>query len=93
MKYYFHVRDGEQVIPDREGSELPDLVAARAEAWSSACDFAIDSLRGGAAVNGRRIEIADGSGVVLESMLVRDVTLPAHERPEHRRPACVLPDC
>ena len=75
MRYFFHVRDGERVIPDREGSELPDFKSARAEAQSSARDFAIDSLRGGAAVNGRRIEIADDSGVVLESMLVRDVTL------------------
>ena len=78
MRFYFHIRDGEQIIPDLEGSELPNLAAALAEARHSARDFCIDSLRGGAMVNGRRIEIADGAGTVLETMLVRDVTAIKH---------------
>jgi hypothetical protein len=78
MRYYFHVRDGECLIPDREGSELPNLNAARDEAWLSARDFAIDSLRGGAAVNGRQIEITDEAGLVLATLPVRDVTQPLH---------------
>ena len=31
-RYYFHIRDGNNLIRDEEGIELPSLEAARAEA-------------------------------------------------------------
>jgi hypothetical protein len=36
-RYYFHVRDGDDLRKDPEGIELPDLEAARAKAVSLAC--------------------------------------------------------
>ncbi len=36
-RYYFHIRDGNNLIRDEEGTELPSLEAARAEAiWVTA---------------------------------------------------------
>jgi hypothetical protein len=29
-RYFFHIRDGDRIIEDLEGSELPDLAAAEA---------------------------------------------------------------
>jgi len=75
MRYFFHIRDGIYVIPDEEGSELPDMQAARHEAHLTARDFAMDSLRQNLPANGRAIEISDGDGTVLETLFVRDAFL------------------
>jgi hypothetical protein len=47
MRYFFNVRDRRGLIRDKEGSELPDLAAARIEAWLSARDFAMEDLKRG----------------------------------------------
>jgi hypothetical protein len=68
LRYFFHVRDGQGVITDDEGSELPDIIAARKEARESAKDFLVDALQGGPSILNRRIEIADAAGEVLETL-------------------------
>lgn len=73
MRYFFHIRSEDGVICDEEGSELPDIDAARTEARLSAREFAMDDLRRGVPVAPRRIEIADDSGQVLSMLPVRDV--------------------
>jgi len=76
MRYYFHVREQERLIRDREGSELHDIVAARIEAWANARDFAIDDLRGGQRIGERHIEITDREGTVLDCVSVTDAVAP-----------------
>jgi hypothetical protein len=71
--YYFHVRDGELLLEDKDGTDLPDLEAAFAEAREAAREIAADSLKSNEAIDGRRIEIADGSGKVLGDITVREV--------------------
>ena len=66
MRYHFHIRDAEGLIPDEEGSELASLEAARAEARASAQDLVANDLRGGRTTPQRRIEIADARGTVLD---------------------------
>ncbi|HWF64548.1 MAG TPA: hypothetical protein VN685_08060 [Rhizomicrobium sp.] len=73
MRYFFHIRDEGGLIMDREGTELPDIDAARKEARLSARDFAMDDLRGGRRVAERRIEITDGEGLMLEALQARDI--------------------
>ena len=38
-RYFFHVRDGDELILDHEGLELPDLeeCSTNAEVWSGRC--------------------------------------------------------
>ena len=73
MRYFFHIRSDDGLIRDEEGTELPDIDAARSEARLSARDFAMDDLRRGVPVVPRRIEIADDCGQVLGMLPVRDV--------------------
>jgi hypothetical protein len=73
MRYFFNVRDGEELVCDKEGSELPNLEAARQEARMSARDFAVDDLRAGHPVAARQIEITDSAGHMLETMQTRAV--------------------
>ena len=71
MLYHFHIRDHGDLIRDEEGSELPDMAAAQAEARASSCDLLIEELKSGIAIPGRSIEITDTDGKLLESMPVR----------------------
>lgn len=65
IRYYFHIRDGWDVIPDEEGMELPTLGAARTEAYASADDLARAAIQDGTSVAAMAIQIADHAGNIL----------------------------
>jgi hypothetical protein len=73
LRYHFHIRDADGLIADDEGSELPDLAAAREEAQASARDLVIEELKQGALVQERQIEITAPDGTVLERITVQDI--------------------
>jgi hypothetical protein len=72
-KFHFNIRDDQGLIPDEEGMELPDLAAARTEASEGAREILADALRFHREVDGKRIEIADERGEVIETLKVRDL--------------------
>jgi hypothetical protein len=45
MRCYFDVRDGDQLVQDEEGTELPNLDLAAEEASKALGDLARDALR------------------------------------------------
>jgi hypothetical protein len=65
LRYYFHIRDGWNVIPDEEGMELPNFDAARTEAYASADDLSRAAIRDGSNVSACAIEITDDVGNIL----------------------------
>jgi len=46
-RYYRHIRQGDRLIEDPEGIELPDLDAARAEAFDGVRDLLGEAIRQG----------------------------------------------
>jgi predicted O-methyltransferase YrrM len=64
-RYFLHIRDGDELIPDEEGSDLPDLDAAREEAIQGARDILAEKIRTGDPLDGEKIEICDAQGHVL----------------------------
>jgi hypothetical protein len=75
-KYFFNVRGADGVvIRDREGQELPDLDAARAEAVSSNREMLGERLLHGGALGPRQIEIMDESGRILSTISAQDVLM------------------
>ncbi|WP_134499057.1 DUF6894 family protein [Microvirga pakistanensis] len=46
-RYYRHIRQGDQLIQDPDGIELPDLDAARGEALEGIRDILADAIRRG----------------------------------------------
>jgi hypothetical protein len=70
-RYFFHVRDGDDLIRDEEGTELPDPQAAKAEAMASARDLAMDEIRSKNRVGGRKIEIVGEFGETIQTLPVR----------------------
>jgi hypothetical protein len=71
--FYFNIRDDQDLICDEEGMELPNLDAAREEAQEGARQLLLDALRAHREVNGKKIEIANESGFVIEAIKVRDL--------------------
>lgn len=71
--YYLNLRDGDVLIEDPEGSELPDLQAAHEEAVVAAREILSEKLKSGLILDGQSIEICDGSGAILEVVSFRSV--------------------
>jgi 1-acyl-sn-glycerol-3-phosphate acyltransferase len=46
-RFYFHLRDGDKLVLDPEGTDLPDLDAAKREALLAARDILSDAIKAG----------------------------------------------
>jgi len=64
-RYYFHIIDGSQLIPDDEGMELPSLEAAWDEANMSVADLERASIQSGTALGASGVEFTDEDGNLL----------------------------
>jgi hypothetical protein len=78
--YFFHLRDGVDVLLDPEGCELPDLAAIVARTLVTA-----RSILGAEALEGRiafnmRLDVEDEAGAIVHSLPFADavVIVPAH---------------
>ena len=75
-RYHFRVHDEWGEAPDDQGTDLPDLDAARLHAIAGARSLMSHSVLAGILDFGARIDIEDGDGNVLTSICYRDaVTL------------------
>src|SRR3954449_6400944 len=46
-RFYFHIRDGDQLIPDEEGQDLPDTSEALREATLAARQLLAEAIKSG----------------------------------------------
>lgn len=74
-RFFFHVRDGAGLSRDLEGQELADEAAARREAVNSNREMLGERLLHGGALDHRRIEIADESGRIVDTVGAEEVLL------------------
>jgi hypothetical protein len=79
-RFFFHLSRGDAVIPDDEGSDLPDVSSAVREAQLVACDLIADALRSGKDEVPSAVIIADEAGrsigtVALSTVLPRSLRL------------------
>ncbi|MBR1173377.1 hypothetical protein JQ617_05375 [Bradyrhizobium sp. KB893862 SZCCT0404] len=68
-RFYFDLRDEEELALDEEGLELSGLRAAQAEAAKSLADMARDAACAPDSMSGRHrmaIEVRDASGPVMQ---------------------------
>jgi hypothetical protein len=71
-RYYYHLYNDITAI-DEEGQEHPNLAVAHQRAIAIAREMAAEAVRNGHLVLHHRIELADESGSVLETVNFRDV--------------------
>lgn len=73
--YYFHLRDGVDVLLDPEGCELPDLGVAEARALASARSIlSADALEGLLKLD-MRIDVEDSAGDIVHSLEFQDAVV------------------
>lgn len=68
MRFFFHQQTKGGLIVDPDGSELPDIEAARAEAVASARQLWAAAIIAGADLPVQSFEIADQAGHLLLSV-------------------------
>ena len=71
-RYYLHLRQGQTLHRDPEGAEFVDLEEARGEAVRSARELVAAAVLENEPVRGQ-MEVADGEGQILATILLRDV--------------------
>ncbi|WP_442981361.1 DUF6894 family protein [Rhizobium sp. S152] len=74
-KYYFDIRSGSSLKQDPDGSDLPDIHAARAEGLLSARELVAEHIRCGEAIGGKALEIRDARGHVLHTFPLASVII------------------
>lgn len=72
-RYYLHIRDGEQLIRDTEGIDLPGVVSAKGEAEDAAREILAAKVKAGDIIDGQEFEICDAWGNRLLSVPFRSV--------------------
>ncbi|MBB4367298.1 hypothetical protein GGD63_000067 [Bradyrhizobium sp. cir1] len=80
-RYYFDLRDDDELALDEEGLELSGLRAAQVEAAKSLADMARDEACSSAPVNGTRhmaIEVRDAGGPVMQVRFTFEVETLKH---------------
>jgi hypothetical protein len=65
-RYYFHLKDGDEMIPDEDGTELQDVAAATREALRSARELLADAIKAGKPKIYDAFVIADEAGRTVE---------------------------
>jgi hypothetical protein len=72
-KYYLHLRNGDTVIKDPDGTELVDLHAARREAVAAGREILAERVRTGQVIDRETLEICDEAGNLLAEVILRDL--------------------
>jgi|EndMetStandDraft_5_1072996.scaffolds.fasta_scaffold463168_1 uncharacterized protein DUF6894 len=61
-RYFFHIKDGAELIQDPEGSELATMADARSQALKSARELWADAIKSGRPLGADAVVIADDHG-------------------------------
>ncbi len=72
-RYYFHLVDGYDVIPDEVGLDVADLTQAHVEASRVLCEFRRACAATAAASRDWCVEVADASGAVALRIDLREL--------------------
>jgi len=72
-RFYFHLRAGDELLPDDQGIDLPDVSAARQEAVLAAREILAEAIRSGRPKIPDAFVIADEAGRALDTILLAAV--------------------
>jgi Domain of unknown function (DUF6894) len=80
QRYYFDMREGDDILPDDEGLELGSLEAVQEEAARSLADMARDAIRKHSGAESHReiaIEVRDEIGAILRVAFTFTINRPS----------------
>jgi hypothetical protein len=67
-RFYFHLRQGDELIPDEEGQDLPDVSEALHEALIAARELLAEAIKNGQDRVPDAVVIADEAGRAIETI-------------------------
>jgi hypothetical protein len=73
VHFYFHIREGDELIADDQGQDLPDVSAARREAVLCAREILAAAIGAGQAGVPDAIVISDEAGRALDVVPLAEV--------------------
>jgi hypothetical protein len=65
-RFYFHIKNGDELIPDDEGTDLPDVAAATREALQAARELLAEAIKVGTSKVPEALVITDETGQTVE---------------------------
>jgi hypothetical protein len=71
-RYFFHLRDGVDILLDPDGRELPDAAAAAQLALTEARSLMSHEILGGVLHLSQRLDVEDSEGRVVHSLAFSD---------------------
>jgi hypothetical protein len=72
-RYFFHIRDGWEVVPDEEGIEFSDRCLAEVEGYDSARDLAFAAETEGRSLAAYSVEVTNEAGTVIRRIKVEPI--------------------
>jgi hypothetical protein len=72
-RFFFHLRTGDELIPDEEGTDLPNFSAAQREALLGARELLAEAIKNGKQKVPDAFVIVDEAGQALETLLLSSV--------------------
>jgi hypothetical protein len=72
-RFYFNVRDGDILITDQEGVEMPGKMAAAEEAKQAARDLLAERVKYGEPIESRQFEVLNDNGETIMTLPFRSV--------------------
>jgi hypothetical protein len=72
-RFFFHLRAGDQWIPDEVGEDLPNFSTAQREALRAARELVADAIKAGEPVVPDALVIADETGRALDTVPLTSV--------------------
>ena len=65
-RFFFHLREGDQLVRDLQGQDLPDVNTACSEAVAGAQEIVSERIKAGKSIDEHELHLCDESGAVLE---------------------------
>jgi hypothetical protein len=72
-RFYFNVRDGDTLIADQEGVEMPGKSAAVEEATQAARDLLAERVKYGEPIESRQFDVLNDRGETILTLPFRSV--------------------
>lgn len=72
-RYYFHIREQDDLEPDEEGVEFPDHAAARQGAIAAAKEMVVEAVVGEGVIDNRQIEVMTATGELVAIVPLQSV--------------------
>lgn len=72
-RFFFNVHDGDEIIRDHEGVDVPALDDAIEEARQAARDLLAERVKHGAAIDSQAFEVLDDKGKAVLTLPFRSV--------------------